>query len=86
MCAIFDTKTLDKPVDNGVTVQLGATPTAEDDDPIPIYMRGAYFDGVNDFIRLFDLVINYEFTIEAWIRPNAPTDTYSSIFSINRSV
>ena len=48
-------------------------------DPVPIYLRGLWFDGVDDFLTLTDVIIHHTSTILLWIRPAAP----GVLFSIN---
>jgi hypothetical protein len=68
--------------DANISVIGGETVEAEDDDPLPIYKRGAWFDGVDDFIKISGLVVSIEHTIELWIR----TETEGGmVFSISKN-
>lgn len=42
-------------------------------------MRGIYYDGIRDYISIGNLMINYQFTLTAWIR----ADDGHAIFSAN---
>jgi hypothetical protein len=39
----------------------------DDDEPTPIYRRGLYFDGINDFIILQDFSLTIQHTVEFWL-------------------
>lgn len=51
------------------------------DDPSPIWRRGVWFDGSNDYQTVLGMVLNHSFTLRTWIK------VYSAgtIFSINRT-
>jgi hypothetical protein len=36
-------------------------------EPFPIYRRGLYFDGIDDYMRAVDLVVPLSHTVEMWI-------------------
>jgi hypothetical protein len=40
----------------------------EADDPFPVYMRGIYFDGIDNYLKLENVVLNASYTIEFWIK------------------
>ena len=45
----------------------------------PIYLRGLWFNGHNQFVKLKDLILNPKFTMNYWIRPSGA----GNLFSIN---
>jgi hypothetical protein len=66
---------------SGVSGAICSSPTAElSDDPTPIYQRGVWFDGENDFLLLQNFVFGHTFQIELW------TKIYgnSTLFSMNK--
>ena len=67
----------------GVQLQGGINASVgfEEDDPFPIYRRGVWFDGVNNFFQVTGLVLNHSFTIRTWVK--VYNEGY--IFSINRN-
>lgn len=55
----------------GDTVSFSGGETAvvrEGTEPIPIYLRGIWFDGTNDFLTISGLVLNLNFSLTLWIR------------------
>lgn len=61
----------------------GITASPEATDPLPLYLRGAYFDGVKDFMTIAGgLILNHSFTLRTWAKV---LDTNGRFFSINRN-
>jgi hypothetical protein len=60
----------------------GLSATArEGDEPIPIYLRGLWFDGVDDLLTVTGpngFMLNHSFTIEIWIRLFNQNNFFSS--------
>jgi hypothetical protein len=46
-------------------------------DITPVYERGLYFDGT-DYMRFSSVMLHHTFSIEMWIRPDAPGVLFSS--------
>jgi hypothetical protein len=59
----------------------------EDDDPIPIYKRGLWFDGHGKFLKLLQLQLNTDFTLMFWVHPMEPYNlmTISSLMTLSWS-
>ena len=59
-------------VSGSYTAQGGSTPDTgdiEDDDPLPVYKRGLWFDGEDAYLSIQDLRLNFNFALEFWLRP-----------------
>ena len=60
----------------------GASSVArEGDEPVAIYLRGLWFDGVDDFLTVTGpggFMLNVSFTIEVWIRLNNQNNFFTS--------
>jgi len=85
-CITFDhvRYTRDATGDEAITSKGGDTagPDKESNDPMPIYLRGNWYDGVDDYTEIMGLHVHLNFTIEMWIRPAGP----GTLFSINRNI
>jgi hypothetical protein len=46
---------------------------------VPIYRRGLYFDGTEDFVQFKSLVLPHTFTLEFWIKPSEIKGTLFSM-------
>lgn len=63
-----------------VSIQAGTEAGTDDHDPRPAYNRGMWFDGVDDMMKVTNLVLNTSFTVKYWVLVKAN----GVIFSINR--
>lgn len=50
----------------------------ERDDPIPIAMRGLWFDGCNAYLKVENLTLNNDFTLQFWVK-NHKAQYYESL-------
>ena len=48
------------------------------DDPIPIAMRGLWFDGCNAYLKVLNLTLNNDFTLQFWVK-NHKAQYYESL-------
>ena len=81
-CANFESKLVVVQSAYDITIVNGSDPDGPDSsDPIPIYLRGLYFDGVDDYLTINNLVLSSDFTLTMWIRANGGT----TLFSISRA-
>jgi hypothetical protein len=73
-CGTFETYVTDLSV-NGVLFHSGTIPdTLDESDPVALLNRGAWFDGIDDYIEIENGTLNPSFTLDFWIRvpdPNA---------------
>jgi hypothetical protein len=69
-CATFEDKIIVEDENNfGVAVVGGSDSLSSDaNDPLPIYRRGLYFDGFDDYLSVTNFRLHYEFTVTAWVR------------------
>lgn len=51
-------------------------------NPLVIYRRGVYFDGVSKFLELTGFYLHHSFTLELWIRVH----NNASVFSISKLI
>jgi hypothetical protein len=56
----------------------GASIGHESADPYITDDRGTFFDGINDFLTVRDLVIHHTFTMTFWMNPESSGTLYSS--------
>ena len=65
--------------ENAVVLQGGfAYYDDERDDPVPIAMRGLWFDGYNAYLKVEGLTLNNDFTLEFWVK-NHNAQYYESL-------
>jgi hypothetical protein len=78
-CITFDRKTI--PADS--TVGLEEHPAASPAEPV--YLRGRWFDGVEDYARLTNLVHTINLTVELWAKAEKKSENVVSrtLYSIN---
>lgn len=87
-CVKFDKRFLEKTItgDANIRTQGGENIDIEQaDDPLPIYKRGLWMDGVDDFVNLFGLTVALEHTVEMWIRPEVEGGVIFSISKISHA-
>lgn len=71
-CFIFDgSLQYDWTVKTLVAIGGDTQDVREFDEPIPIFRRGVWFDGVDDYFLISDLQMSLNFSIEIWIRPQS---------------
>jgi hypothetical protein len=61
-----------------VSVIKGATVGYESADPYLVDDRGVYFDGINDFLTIHDLIVHHTFAMTFWMKPESSGTLYSS--------
>ena len=75
-CATFQDKIVSEDTNEfGVDVVGSGDPA---NDPMPIYRRGLYFDGIDDYLKINNFRLHYEFTITAWVRVTGGKNIFSS--------
>jgi hypothetical protein len=81
LCLVFDEEisynTWTDGINNIKIVGGNSEVTTDSDEPVPIFKRGLWFDGVNDFLKVINFSMHHTFTIEQWIRPIVPISFYS---------
>ena len=74
---LFDQNELDYTANNGITRHVsgnseGGIQARDAHDPIPLYKRGMYYDGEDNYSEILDATLNPDFTIELWVRSADP--------------
>jgi hypothetical protein len=75
LCFTFTEKTYGEPVGSVTLISEGTSP-----DPLPVYMRGFYFDGTNELLAQ-NLILNPRFSVEMWVR----ADVFGYLFTTTYS-